>query len=192
MTLVLCTEFMIRLDTHRFNYVLVTSTTYGTWLLGDARGFVKRGEQNEFNAPYNADIPELQAFTKREMKESPVFFNTEQANLILFHWQKVISSVGWYLFAVAIMSNHFHVVLASPAGQQKEDYLRTLKARASFVLNKQYGKRTWWTTSGSVRYCFDEQTLNTRIEYVMRQENPLVVWRNSEEFDLHSPSEPQV
>ena len=169
---------MIRLDTHRFNYVLVTSTTYGTWLPGDARGFVERGEQNEFNTPFNADIPELRTFAKHEMKEPPVFFDLEQANLILSHWQKVIPTVGWYLFAVAMMPNHFHVVLASLTGQEKEGYLRTLKARASFVLNKQYGKRTWWTTSGSVRYCFDEQILNTRIEYVMKQENPLVVWRN--------------
>jgi REP element-mobilizing transposase RayT len=175
---------VIYFDTQRFNYVIASSTTYGTWLPGDARGFVERGICNEFSTPCNADIPELKAYAEREMKESPIFFNIEQANLILTHWRKVIPTVGWYLFAVAIMPNHFHVVLASPTGQRKEDYLRTLKARASFALNKKYGKRTWWTVSGSVRYCFDEHALDARIEYVMNQENPLVVWRNSEEFCL--------
>jgi REP element-mobilizing transposase RayT len=82
------------------------------------------------------------------------------------------------------MPNHFHAVLASPAGLTKENYLRTLKARASLPLNKKYGKRTWWTVSGSVRYCFDELSLDTRIEYVMNQRNPLIVWRNPVEFSL--------
>jgi REP element-mobilizing transposase RayT len=118
------------------------------------------------------------------MKEPPVFFDGEQANVILTRWKTVIPEAGWYLFASAIMPNHFHVVLASPTGFTKEDYLRTLKARASFSLNKKYGKRIWWTDSGSVRYCFDEHLLDTRIEYVMKQKNPLVVWRNPEEFNL--------
>jgi REP element-mobilizing transposase RayT len=167
--------------------------------------------------PFDADMPQLKKDCEQRMKEPPVFFNDEQANVILTRWQKVIPEVGWHLFAVAIMANHFHVVLAAPklksgkcsaaklpdgiASVQsgsygeyastsrscltKEDFLRTLKARASFSLNKQYGKRTWWTESGSVRYCFDEESLNARIEYVMKQKNPLVIWHNPEEFNLH-------
>jgi len=178
---------MIYFDTHQFSYVIATSTTYGTWLPGDARGFVSKtseGLHNEFGTPYDADIPALKAYSKNRMTEPPVLLNDEQANLILLRWQEVIPEIGWYLFAAAIMPNHFHVVLASQTGQTKEDYLRTLKARASFALNKKYGKRTWWTTSGSVRYCFDAHSLEARIEYVMRQKNPLVVWRNPEEFSL--------
>ena len=178
---------MIYFDTHHFSYVIATSTTHGTWLPGDARGFVSKtaqGLHNEFGTPYDADIPALQTYSKSKLSEPPVFFDYEQANLILLRWQKAIPEIDWHLFAVAIMPNHFHVVLASPIGQTKEDYLRTLKARASFSLNKKYGKRTWWTISGSVRYCFDEHSLDTRIEYVMNQENPLVVWRNPEEFAL--------
>ena len=143
------------------------------------------GLHNEFGSPCDADVPALHEYSNDNLKAPPVFFNSEQANLILCRWQTVIPEIGWHLFAIAIMPNHFHVVLTSPIGQTKEDYLRTLKARASFSLNKKYGKRTWWTTSGSVRYCFDEHSLDTRIEYVMNQEKPLVVWRNPEEFALH-------
>ena len=182
-------------DSHRFNYVIVSSTTHGTWLPGDERGFVGNtydGIHNEFGTPCDADIPKLKSYAKNIMKEPPIILNTEQANLILEHWQKVIPQVGWYLFSVAIMSNHFHVVLASPTGPKKEDYLRTLKARASFSLNKKYGKRNWWTVSGSVRYCFDERSLNARIEYVMKQENPLVIWRNPQGFDLQVYATPRT
>ncbi len=178
---------MIYFDTRRFRYVIVSSTTYGTWLPGDARGFVGEtdgGLHNVFDTPCDAAMPELKAFAQHELKEPPVFFNAEQANLILVRWRKVVPETGWFLFAAAIMSNHFHVVLASPIGPSKEDYLRTLKARASLPLNKKYGKRTWWTASGSVRYCFDERSLDARIGYVMKQKNPLVVWRNPEKFDL--------
>jgi len=180
---------IIHFDVRRFNYAMVSSTTHGTWLPGDARGFVSKtdnGINNAFGTPCDADIPKLKTHVERKLKESPVFFNSEQASLILVRWQKVIPEVGWHLFAVAIMPNHFHAVLASPTGLTKEDYLRTLKARASLPLNKKYGKRTWWTVSGSVRYCFDEHSLDTSIEYVMNQKNPLVVWRNPEEFNLWS------
>ena len=178
---------MIFFDTHHFNYVMVTSTTYGTWLPGDARGFVSKtdhGLHNAFDTPYDADIPLLKAHCERNLKEPPVLFDSEQAHLILICWQQAVAGVGWHLFAVAVMPNHFHAVLASPVGQRKEDYLRTLKARASFLLNKKYGKRTWWTTSGSVRYCFDRHLLDARIENVRKQANSLVVWYNPEEFTL--------
>ena len=166
-------------DFNRFVYALVTSTTYGKWLPGDERGFVDGSEQNLYGTPCRKNEPELKRHAKDRMKDEPVFLNREQAETVLAQWQKEVRKLGWHLFVVAVMSNHFHLVVAAPRDVDKAALLNRFKTRASFALNKQYGKRTWWTSSGSVRFSFDEPALQARINYVKNQENPLVLWENS-------------
>ncbi|MDR0328446.1 MAG: transposase [Planctomycetaceae bacterium] len=74
------------------------------------------------------------------------------------------------------MSNHFHFAAVFPVPMSMSKLLQFFKGRASRALNKRYGKRTWWTDSGSVRYSFEESAFRARIEYVKKQRNPLVLW----------------
>ncbi|GHT25839.1 hypothetical protein FACS18942_01870 [Planctomycetales bacterium] len=165
-------------DLSRYTYALVTSTTYGQWLPGNERGYVERGKQNIYGTQFAENQPALKRFAEEQLKSEPIVLHREQAEIILKQWQKESSIRLWTLYVVAIMPNHFHLAVAADEGTKKDSLLRTFKSRAGFVLNKQYGKRTWWTTSGSVRFCFDEQALKTRIEYVRNQRNPLLVWEN--------------
>jgi hypothetical protein len=72
-------------------YWLFTSTTYGTWLPGDSRGFVsnvadesgKGVRHNELGTPYDADLPELRRFSQGKFKSPPIYFTQEQAEVIL-------------------------------------------------------------------------------------------------------------
>ena len=114
------------------------------------------------------------------MKESTVLFNTDQAEVILERWQNTVGELDGKLIVVAIMRNHFHFVAVFPGKIAKAKALQFFKGRASWALNQRFGKRTWWTDSGSVRYSFDETAFRTRIEYVKRQKNPLVLWVNPE------------
>jgi REP element-mobilizing transposase RayT len=178
------------LDFNKFRYAIVTSTTYGTWLPGSNRGFVcnvidaagNREIHNDYGTPCDADLPGLLMYAKSQMKSETIIFNIEQAETILAQWHKETAKLHWHLFVVAIMNNHFHLVVAAPSEIDKEDFLRTFKSRASFALNKKYGKQTWWTTSGSVQYSFDEQAHRARIEYVRNQKNKLLLWENPQEF----------
>ncbi len=68
-------------------YWLLTSTTYGTWLPGDSRGFVSnvadetgRGvRHNERGTPCDLNLPALRAYMRRQMIGDPLFLNEEQA-----------------------------------------------------------------------------------------------------------------
>lgn len=171
----------MNLDFNQFVYALVTSTTYGNWLPGDQRGFVERSKQNVFGTPYDADKPGLRNSAKERLAGNPVLFHREHAETMLAQWQKDAKTLHWHLFITAIMANHIHLVVAARK-TDKADLLRRIKSRASFALNKQYGKQTWWTTSGSVRFCFDESALLTRIRYVKNQDRPLIVWENPEPY----------
>ncbi len=170
----------MNLDFNNFVYALVTSTTYGNWLPGDSRGFVDKHDQ--FGTPFDVPQPKLKRYAESVMQRAAIWLNHNQAERILESWKTETKKKRWYLFVVAIMPNHFHLVIAALHGTDKATLLRTLKSRASFALNKAFGKRTWWTTSGSVRFCFDEPAVRARIQYVRNQKNPLLVWENPEPF----------
>lgn len=164
-------------DFNKFAYTLVTSTTYGNWLPGDERGFVNGSEENVAGTPCRKDEPGLKRYAEEQLKGDPVFLNRKQAEVILAQWRKEVVKWNWHLFIVAIMSNHSHLVIAG-RDLDKQTLLNRFKARASFALNKRFGKQTWWTTSGSVRFSNDESALSARICYVKNQKNPLILWEN--------------
>jgi REP element-mobilizing transposase RayT len=165
-------------DPSRFSYVLITSTTYGNWLPGDARGYVS--EHNQYGTPFDAPSAKLELSARESMKESTVLFDAEHANAILERWQNTVGELDGHLIVVAVMRNHFHLVGIFAGRVTKAKLLQFFKGRASRALNQRFGKRTWWTDSGSVRYSFDESAFRARIEYVKRQESPLVLWVNPE------------
>ena len=169
-------------DFNGFVYALVTSTTYGNWLPGDERGFVDGSEQNVYGTPYRKAEPELKRYATELLKSETVFLDRKQAETILVQWQKETRKLDWHLFVVAVMSNHFHLVVAAPQDTDKAALLNRFKSRASFALNKHFGKRTWWTSSGSVRFSFDEPALQARLNYVKNQKNPLILWENPEPY----------
>jgi REP element-mobilizing transposase RayT len=87
---------------------------------------------------------------------------------------------GWEIHAVAVMANHFHVVISAPDAVHSTAILRDLKSYAARALNQRWGKPvsgTWWTESGSRRPLADGQALEDGSHYVLhRQWNPLAVW----------------
>ena len=166
-------------DPSRYSYVLVSSTTYGNWLPGDARGYVD--EHNEYGTPFDRPSPALERSAKAQMTESTVFFDIEHAKTLIECWQTCAAELAGTLIVAAIMSNHFHFVAVFPGKIEKAKLLQSFKGRASRALNQAFGKRRWWTDSGSVRYSFDESAFRARIEYVKKQKNPLVLWVNPDE-----------
>ncbi len=81
----------------------------------------------------------------------------------------------------AIMADHIHSLIGVPGDPDPEDLLRDLKAWGSRWLNKTYTKPasgTWWTESGSKRKKSDLPAILNAIDYIERQEHPLVVWIN--------------
>jgi REP element-mobilizing transposase RayT len=74
---------------------------------------------------------------------------------------------GWDRHALAMLSNHVHVVLTSP--EAPERVMRHLKAYASRALNAADGSRRWWTRHGSTRWLNSDAALSGALEYVENQ-----------------------
>jgi REP element-mobilizing transposase RayT len=173
---------------------LLTSTTYGTWLPGDARGSVTsvrdyratdsttrvRVEHDQLGEAWEAPVPGLQRSAIAQMKGEAVWLTVEQAQVLLEQFYESAKYRNWRLQAVAIMINHFHVVVASDSDVDPEKLLQTLKSYGSRRLSEQFGKPksgTWWTKSGSRRKLKDEPAVAGAVNYVLhKQHHPLVTW----------------
>ncbi|MBW3597099.1 MAG: transposase [Planctomycetes bacterium] len=166
---------------------LLTSTTYGKWLPGDVRGFVSNvrdgpGREVRHNipgTPYDADMPGLRRFAVQKLRGPPVRFVKGQAEVLLGQFQETAAHRGWMLLAVAIMSNHVHLVVGVPGDPDPETLLRDFKSYGSRALNRRWSKPvsdTWWTESGSKRKLANEAAILAAVRYVIEQEFPLVLW----------------
>jgi REP element-mobilizing transposase RayT len=173
---------------------LLSNTTYGTWLPGDRRGSVTsvrdrragdeptpfRFEHDIPGEPWEDPIPGLQRSALEHMKGEPIYLDIEKAQTILSQFQETAGYRGWTLRAVAIMLNHYHIVVQVPLDPDPKKILADFKAYATRALNRRYAvppAGTWWTARGSKRKLPDERALAGAIHYVLyKQPNPLVVW----------------
>ncbi|MBN2593640.1 MAG: transposase [Sedimentisphaerales bacterium] len=137
---------------------MITFTTYGTWLQGDERRFVKDGttyaanqaltDSNKQNLSKN---PVRLSKNHREIASKAIFEKANQQN------QKVL--------ALAVCSNHVHIVVdyvPIPMGKIVSYY----KNAAQAALREIGLTGRVWTKGFDKRYCFDEQALKSRIDYV--------------------------
>lgn len=173
---------------------LLTSTTYGTWLPGDPRGSVTsvrdrrpddpvtgvRIEHDLPGEPWEDPIPGLYRAASEAMRGPPIYLNLQQAEALLAQFQETARYRGWTLLAVAIMANHFHLVVEVPDDPDPNKLLSNFKAYGSRSLNRRYGippSETWWTESGSKRKLKDDEAVAAGVYYVLyKQPHPLVIW----------------
>lgn len=160
---------------------LITSTTYGTWLLGDARGSVSQTQRgsggwsihNQPGTPYDSADAERQEIAHQAMLGDPVYLTAEQASIIAAQFQQTSQHRGWELLALAIMANHFHLVVSVPTAPPAENLLRDFKCYASRRLNEHFPR----PASGSCRALKNERAIENAFDYVViRQHRPHIVW----------------
>ncbi len=165
---------------------LLTWTTYGTWLPGDERGFVTdlpnaRGHElrkNKLGTAYPAKMRGLSRYARSIMHGSPLQLSLAQAELLLPQFQETCVYRGYLLRAVAIMTNHIHLVCTAPAEVDGEKLLADFKSYGSRKLNavRRPVNGTWWTASGSRRKLRSLTARLRAIRYTCRQEYPLLIW----------------
>ena len=151
----------------------LTWTTYGTWLPGDARGWVDRRRRH--GEVVEAPDPEREATAREAMRGEPVKLDPELRALVR---EALLDSAGrrdWSVHALQVRSNHVHVVLSAgdtPPGR----VLGILKAYASRALNRARPGAwpRWWTRQGSKRSLFTDEVVARAVRYVQSQDES---WR---------------
>jgi REP element-mobilizing transposase RayT len=168
---------------------LLTWTTYGAWLPGDQRGWVRR--KQGFQAP----DPSVERRAREAMSEPVCELDRVQRHAVEETIRPHGSLRGWRLHAVNCRSNHVHVVVTVPSvaphkviAQLKAWCTRELKARSasegpSPARSEIAGRpntggeqiaftvrRNWWTERGSVRLLFNENNVKAAIRYMVEEQ----------------------
>jgi REP element-mobilizing transposase RayT len=146
--------------------------TYGTWLPGDERGWVKyhRGDQ----------LPDerKRIDAAARMREGAVLLDLEQRQMVETTINDHCKLRGWTLHVVNCRSNHVHVVLSADEHPdvvrsqlkawctKRLKHLEDIRATARTEGNLGAGRRNWWGERGSRRYINDEDSLEAAILYV--------------------------
>jgi REP element-mobilizing transposase RayT len=149
----------------------LTWPTYGTWLPGDDRGWVKRGQGDQV-----PDVP-LKFEARGRMTEDACQLDSIERGLVEQTVEQHCAVRGWTLHAVNCRSNHLHVVVT--ASRHPDEVRDQLKAWTVRRLKELWSKRAaeqpdnsrrprakWWAERGSARYLNDEASLEAAILYV--------------------------
>ena len=139
----------------------LTWVTYGTWLPGDARGWVEYRHGWQFPDP----LREIES--QARMTEDACRLSLEQRDAVERQIGETCRYRGWRLYAVHCRSNHVHVVVS--AGDTRPKKIRAdLKAWTTRRLKEDFDakRENWWAERGSIRHLYDETSLEAAILYV--------------------------
>jgi REP element-mobilizing transposase RayT len=146
----------------------ITWTTYGTWLPGDDRGWVKRQRGQQ---PPDASLRQT---AQARMTDSACLLSPEERYVVETAVADHCQLRHWSLHVVNCRSNHVHVVLSATAppkavrNQLKAWCTRKLKesVRQDRPSSPPQSRQRWWSERGSCRYLNDDDSLEAAIVYV--------------------------
>jgi REP element-mobilizing transposase RayT len=143
------------------------------------------GERRLENVPgtLTADpMPALAAYARDVMTSAPVYLSAEQAGHVALQLHETARYRGRQIDAIAVLTDHVHLVFGTPGDPDPDDMLDDWKSYASRALNRLIGwappakRPDWWVIGGSKRILRQPARRAAAIRYVLSQEQPLVVW----------------
>lgn len=137
---------------------MVTWTTYGTWLQGDKRGYVKNGKILEPN-------PELEKANQRQQSFDKVILTSQQREIIKAAILIEAQKLNQKIFAIAVCGNHVHILVEAISKTPSYIVGRYKRAGTITLLNAGFEGKVW-TGGFDKRYCFDEESIQKRIQYI--------------------------
>ncbi len=137
---------------------MVTWTTYGSWLQGDKRRYVKNGKTLEGDE-------HIYSLCKKLQKSPAVKLTSKEKTVVHQTIVAEARKTGLQVEALAVCSNHVHLVARwsyHPIGEVVSRY----KNAAMFALYNIGRSGRIWTRGFDRRFCFTEVELTRRIKYV--------------------------
>jgi REP element-mobilizing transposase RayT len=142
---------------------MITWTTYGTWLQGDQRGYVKNGNI----LPGNTRLVEA---NKKLQSQETVKLSKIQQQLVRQAILKEAVLQGQHIYTLAVKPTHVHIV-AQYIPQPISKVVAYYKKAARLALKNVGHNGRLWTRGYDKRFCFDQKNLDRRVKYVENQ-NP--------------------
>ncbi|MBA3483758.1 MAG: hypothetical protein H0T51_18295 [Pirellulales bacterium] len=120
-------------------WTFITTTSYGSWVPGDARGYVQRGE-------ILPPAPPLARHATSLLKSPPVRFSDVEQNDLFNALTDAAVEFGYLLTDVSVESWHLHWIV------QHDDDIAPMAGRLKNRMRQQLNRGRIWTEG----YHFDE------------------------------------
>ena len=135
---------------------MFTTTTYGTWLPGDVRGYVDEGRV----LPGDAVVLRK---ARRAMAMRPVLLTVAEQDAAFESLVRACEEFSIDLLAASVESWHLHCLV----NHRAESAAKTI-ARLKNRVRQRLDRGRIWTAGYDKRFCFDEDTVRNRRAYIAR------------------------
>ncbi len=142
---------------------MITWTTYGTWLQGDNRRYVKNGRTLQRN-------DKLKSANQRQQKFPTVRLNAKQRQVAEKAILQEAKRVNQKIPALAVCSNHVHIA-AEVSTESIEQAVHRYKYSATLALCDCGVQNKIWSKGFDKRYCFTDEELEQKIKYIQSHNN---------------------
>jgi hypothetical protein len=139
---------------HKFDgATFVTTTSYGSWLPGDPRGYVERGEM----LPRAAN---LEAYAKQRLASEVVVFTRKERQALFRALAAASSEFAYHLSDATIEATHVHWIVAH------DDPIAAMVGRLKARMRQTLGRGRIWTRGYSARRLPTARALESARTYI--------------------------
>lgn len=146
---------------------LLTFTTYGTWLPGDARGWHERRRRG---SGLRCGDPRIEATARARMRQPPMLLAPSMIDVVVATIDAVASHRGWALLARSVDWRHVHIVVGADVPADRA--MVSFKAWCSRRLREAgliARDRIVWTDGGTGQLLDDADSIQRAKQYVDEQ-----------------------
>jgi hypothetical protein len=150
--------------------LFLTWRTYGTWLPGDARGWVDE-RNNSRGEPMNRPDHRLEAAAAGLMRAGRVAFSPDQREAVDESIRTTCRLHEWPVMALNVRTNHVHIVLGGEEFEPgllvvlKKEATKTLRSLSLVAADAPV-----WSRGGSRRILVGERSIDTAVDYVLNRQ----------------------
>ena len=152
---------------------MLTWTTYGTWLQGDRRCYVK-------NAKVLPGDEELYRTNQKQMKFEPVRLSRKQQAIVRETILAIAENAQQKVFALTVTGNHLHLLL-EPMGEPFAHVVSRYKNTARKAIEAAGFNGKLWTRGFDKRYCNSDEELINKIQYIANHKNSVTYVKEIED-----------
>jgi len=137
---------------------MITFTTYGTWLQGERKGFVKDGIVRGENVAIKKDC-------EKKLEHKPVRLGRREKEIVRDTIIEAAKRFKQKILAIVVYSNHVHIV-CEYVDVPINVIVGYYKNAGRVTLQKNGFKGRVWTRGYDRWFCFNEKDLRARVDYV--------------------------
>ncbi len=130
----------------------VTTTSHGSWLPGDARGYIEQGI-------FLPTQPKLEQFAKEQMQMPVVIFSPTEQETLFTALVEAAKEFEYQLTDAVAESTHLHWIAAH------RDEVAVMVGRLKNRMRQRLGRGRIWTKGYCHRLLFTDDDLQTAREY---------------------------